>query len=124
MPSLQTKGQLESKIAEAVTQFEREHLGRGPQEVRAWIIQDLIIVRLKRVLTPAEEKLARDPEGRGLVKEVRRRLIEGSRDMLDEIVLNLTGVQVVSLHSDISVRTGERIIVFTMNSDLESTVKR
>jgi uncharacterized protein YbcI len=81
-------------------------------------------VRLKRVLTPAEEKLARDPEGSGLVKEVRRRLIEGSRDMLDEIIPNLTGVQVISLHSDISVRTGERIIVFTVAQDLESTVKR
>ena len=87
MPSLQTRGQLESKIAGAITQFEREHLGRGPQEVRAWIIQDLIIVRLKRVLTPAEEKLARDPEGRGLVKEMRRQLIEGSRGMLDEMIL-------------------------------------
>ena len=123
VPSLQTKGQLESEIAKAVTQFEREHLGRGPREVRAWIIQDLIIVRLKRVLTPAEEKLARDPEGRGLVKEMRRQLIEGSRDMLDEMILNLTGVQVVSLHSDISVRTGERIIVFTMANDLESMVR-
>ena len=124
VPAAQTKGQLESKIAEATTQFEREHLGRGPREVRAWIVQDLIIVRLKRVLTPAEEKLARDPEGRGLVKEMRRQLIEGSREMLDDMILNLTGVPVVSLHSDISVRTGERIIVFTMAEDLEARVRR
>jgi uncharacterized protein YbcI len=124
MPSSQTKGQLESKIATAITQFEREHLGRGPQEVRAWIVEDLIIVRLKRVLTPAEEKLARDAEGRGLVKEMRRQLIEGSRAMLDEVILDLTGVQVVSLHSDISVRTGERIIVFALAEDLETRVRR
>ena len=119
MPSSQTKGQLEAKIARAITQFEHEHLGRGPQEVRAWIVQDLIIVRLKRVLTPAEEKLARDPEGRGLVKEMRRQLIEGSRAMLDKMILDITGVPVVSLHSDISVRTGERIIVFTLAEDLD-----
>jgi uncharacterized protein YbcI len=124
MPATQTKGQLEAKIASAITQFEHEHLGRGPQEVRAWIIQDLILVRLKRVLTPAEEKLARDPEGRRLVKELRVQLIEGSRSMLDGIVLDLTGVPVVSLHSDISVRTGERIIVFTLAQDLESQVRR
>jgi uncharacterized protein YbcI len=122
VPASQTKGQLEAEIAKAITQFEREHLGRGPQEVRAWIIQDLIMVRLKRVLTPAEEKLARDPEGRRLVKDLRRQLIEGSRAMLDEMVFDLTGVPVVSLHSDISVRTGERIIVFTMAQDLESTI--
>ena len=118
MRATQTRGQLEAKIAAAITQFEHEHLGRGPQEVRAWIIQDLIIVRLKRVLTPAEEKLARDPEGRRLVKEVRRQLLEGSRAMLDQMIFDLTGVQVLSLHSDISVKTGERIIVFTMVDDL------
>jgi len=115
-----TRGQIEAQIAASITQFEREHLGRGPAEVRAWIIQDLILVRLKRVLTPAEEKLARDPEGYRLVKEVRRQLIEGSRSILDEMIQRLTGAQVVSLHSDISVRTGERIIVFTLDEDLES----
>jgi uncharacterized protein YbcI len=119
-----TQGQLEAKIAAAVTQFERDHLGRGPQEVRAWIIQDLVLVRLKRVLTPAEEKLARDPEGRRLVKELRRQLVEGSRNMLDEMIYDLTGVQVVSLHSDISVRTGERVIVFTLATDLEASLRR
>ena len=124
MRTTQTKGQLEAKIAAAITQFEREHLGRGPQEVRAWIIHDLVMVRLKRVLTPAEEKLARDPEGRRLVKEVRRQLLEGSRAMLDQMIFDLTGVQVLSLHSDISVRTGERIIVFTMVDDLESRLGR
>lgn len=124
MPLSQTKGQLEAQISAAITQFEREHLGRGPHEVRAWIIQDLIMVRLKRVLTPAEEKLARDPEGRRLVKEMRRQLIEGSRSLLDRMVLDLVGIKVVSLHSDISVRTGERILVFTLADDLEARLRR
>ena len=116
----QTKGQLEAKIAEAITKFEREHMGYGPQEVRAWIIQDMILVRLKRVLTPAEQKLARDPEGHHLVKEVRRRLIEGSSPMLHEMIQDLTGVELVSLHSDISIKTGERVFVFSLAQDLES----
>jgi len=124
MAASQTKGQLEASIAAAITQFERDHLGRGPREVRAWIIQDLILVRLRRVLTPAEEKLARDPEGRRLVKEMRRQLVEGSRSILDDMIEELTGVPVVSLHSDISVLTGERIIVFTMAQDLEGSLRR
>ena len=124
MSSLQTKGQVEAKIATAITQFEREHLGRGPQEARAWIIQDLILVRLKGVLAPAEEKLAQDPEGHRLVKEVRRQLIEGSRSLLDEMIQDLTGVWIVSLHSDISVKTGERVIVFVLSEDLEAKLRR
>jgi uncharacterized protein YbcI len=39
-------------------------------------------------------------------------------------VLQLVGVEVVSLHSDISVRTGERILVFTLAGDLESILRR
>ena len=124
MSSPETKGQMEARIATAYTQFEREHIGRGPREVRTWIIQDLVLVRLKGVLTPAEEKLARDEEGHRLVREVRRQLLEGSRAMLDEMVLLLTGVRVISLHSDISTKTGERIIVFTLSEDLEAKLKR
>ena len=120
MSLAKTKGQLEAEIATAITQFDREHLGRGPHVVRAWIIQDMILLRLQGVLTPAEETLARDPEGHHLLKQVRMQLIEGSRPLLDEMIQGLTGVQVVSLHSDMSIKRGERIIVFTLAEDLEA----
>ena len=118
-----TQGQLEAEIATAITQFDREHLGRGPHLVRAWIIQDMILLRLQGVLTPAEEKLARDPEGHRLIKEVRKQLIEGSRQMLDVMIRSITGVQVLSLHSDMSIKRGERIIVFTLVENLEARFK-
>lgn len=124
MSLAQTKGQMEAQIATAITQFDREHLGRGPHEVRAWIIQDMILLRLRGVLTPAEEKLARDPEGHRLIKEVRKQLVEGSRDMLDDMIERLTGLRAVSLHSDMSIKRGERIIVFTLSEDLESKFTR
>ncbi len=120
----QTKGQMEAQIATAITQFDREHLGRGPHEVRAWIVQDMILLRLRGVLTPAEEKLARDPEGHRLIKEVRKQLVEGSRDILDDMIEQLTSVQVISLHSDMSIKRGERIIVFVLAEDLESRFTR
>ena len=52
MARLPTRGQVEAKIAAAITQFEREHLGRGPQEVQAWIIRDLILIRHERQNLP------------------------------------------------------------------------
>jgi uncharacterized protein YbcI len=124
MASTRTLGQVEAAVATSITTFEREHLGRGPQEVRAWIVQDMILVRLKGVLTPAEEKLAQDPEGYRLVKEVRTRLVEGSRSLLDKMVLDHTGVRLVSLHSDISIKTGERVFVFTVAENLELKFRR
>ena len=73
----ETKGSMEAQISSAITQFERQHLGRGPQEVRTWIIQDLILVRLKGVLTPAEWKLSGDDGGhhREFVAEKRRPIV-------------------------------------------------
>lgn len=53
-----TKGQIESEICEAVIKFEKEYMGRGPLETKAYIIDDMVLVRLKNVLTPAEMKLA------------------------------------------------------------------
>jgi len=119
-----TKGQLEADISAAVTQFEREHLGRGPKESRTFIIQDMILIRLKGVLTPAEEQLAAEKDGAQLIKQVRMRLIESSRSLLEKIVKEKTGAEIKSLHTDISSRTGERVFVFCLNKDLEEELKK
>lgn len=121
---MKTKGQLEAEISAAITQFEREHLGRGPKEARTFIIQDMILIRLKGVLTPAEEKLATETDGAQLIKQVRMRLIESSRSLLEGIIQEKTGAEVMSLHTDISSRTGERVFVFCLNKNLEDELKK
>ena len=119
-----SKGQLEQDISNAITRFEKEHLGRGPRESRTFIIQDMVLVRLKGILTPAEENLARQEDGTRLIKDVRMRLIESSRVLLEEIIVEKTGIGVISLHTDISSRTGERIFVFTLEENLEELLLR
>jgi len=112
-----TKGQIEAEISEAIIKFEKEYMGRGPDETKTYIIDNMILIRLNRVLTPAEQQLAResgDTKGRSLIKEVRRELIEKARPLLDPMIEEITGTKVKSLHTDISTITGERIIVFTL----------
>lgn len=115
-----SRGEIEAELANAIIQFEKDHLGRGPVDTRVYIIDDLIIVRLRGILTPAEFKLAEKPEGHDLIKQVRRQLLEGSRPILETIVHEKTGYQVVSLHTDISVKNSERMIIFTLNGKLET----
>ncbi len=119
-----SKGQLEAELSAAITQFEREYLGRGPKEARTFIIQDMLLMRLKGVLTPAEEKLATEKDGAQLIKQVRTRLIESARPLLEQLVLEKTGAEVISLHTDISSRTGERVFVFGLNKNLEEDFKK
>ena len=113
-----TKGQLEARISEALIKFEREYMGRGPEEAKSYLVEDMVVVRLRGVLTPAERQLARsdsNEQGRNLIKQVRMELIERGRPLLESIVTEITGQKVRSLHTDISTVTGERIIVFSLS---------
>jgi uncharacterized protein YbcI len=114
-----TKAQIEAVVTDALTQFERTYLGRGPREARTFIVEDLVIVRLKGVLSPAEQQLSTEPGGTELIKQVRSRLIEGSRHELARLVALHTGVPVATMHTDISTRTGERVFVFGLERALE-----
>jgi uncharacterized protein YbcI len=109
--------EIEREISQAIVRFEKEFMGRGPLEVKTYIIDDMVLVRLKNVLTAAEVKLAASEEqkrGRYLIKQMRQELIEQGRTLLDTVIHDILGIAVVSLHTDISARTGERIIVFTL----------
>ena len=116
---MQTKRtEMEAKLTEALVKFEREFMGRGPTEARAYIIDDMVLIRLKGVLTRAEHHLAGgDPSGRGreLIKQSRTEMIEKVRPVLCELVQKTIGLRVVSMHTDLSVKTGERIILFTLD---------
>ena len=114
-----TRGIAEANFTKAIIQFEKEHLGRGPLDARTIFLNDMILVRLKGLMTPAEQMLAASSEGRDLVKEMRRQLFESSRSMLEEITQSVLGVQVISLHTDMSTKSGERVIVLVVNEDLE-----
>jgi uncharacterized protein YbcI len=118
-PMKKTKGQLEAEIGNALIQFEKDYMGRGPQETKTFIIEDMILIRLKGVLTPAEQQLAKNPEGMNLIKMVRSNLLEQGRDLLTNVIEKITGFKVITLHTDISTKTGERMIVFTLNKNLE-----
>jgi uncharacterized protein YbcI len=114
----ETRGEVEARITEALVKFEREYMGRGPTEARTYLIDDLVLVRLQGVITRAEQHLATaDNTGRGrdLVKQSRIELLEKARPQLFELISTITGVPVKSLHTDISVKTGERIILFTLD---------
>jgi uncharacterized protein YbcI len=97
--------------------FEQEYMGRGPKDVRAHLIDDIVVVRLKGVLTAAEQHLVKTlpaEKGRDLLKQVRSHLIETARPSMEAMIQDITGVKVVSLHHDISTVTGEEVVLFSL----------
>ena len=114
---MKTQGEIEAEIAQGMRRFEQEFMGRGPKEIHAHLITDLVVVRMKGVLTAAEKHLVATlptDKGRDLVKQVRTHLIESSRSVIETMIREATGVGVVSLHHDISTVTGEELLALTL----------
>jgi len=114
---MKTQGEIEAAICEGISLFEQNYMGRGPKEIHAHLLNNLLVVRLRGVLTVAEQQLAKTlpaEKGRDLLKQVRTHLIETSRSVMEAMVQKVTGIKVVSQHHDISTITGEEIVIFTL----------
>lgn len=114
---MKTQGEIEAAICEGITRFEQEYMGRGPKDINTYLINDLLVVRLQGVLTAAEQQLVKSlpaEKGRDLLKQVRTQLIETARPVMEALILEVTGVKVVTLHHDISTASGEEILVFVL----------
>jgi uncharacterized protein YbcI len=115
--TLKTLGEIEAAVCEEVSRFEQNYMGRGPKDIRAHLLGDLLVVRLQGVLTAAEQHLVKSlsaEKGRDLLKQVRAHLIETARPVMEAMIQGITGVKVLTLHHDISTVTGEEVVVFTL----------
>jgi uncharacterized protein YbcI len=114
---MKTQGEIEAAICEGIGRFEQEHMGRGPKDIRAHLLDDIVLVRLQGVLTAAEQHLVKSlpaEKGRDLLKQVRKHLLETARPLMEKLVREVTCVQVVSMHHDVSTVTGEEVVLFTL----------
>jgi uncharacterized protein YbcI len=117
--AVKTQGEIEAGIGDGITRFEQEYMGRGPKSIHTHLIGDLLVVRLQGVLTGAEQQLVKSlptEKGRNLVKQVRNQLIETARPVIEAMVEEITVVNVLSMHHDISTVTGEKVVLFTLAS--------
>lgn len=126
---MKTRGELEAAICEGISRFEQDYMGRGPKDIQTHLLGDVLVVRLRGVLTAAERHLVTSlsaEKGRDLLKQVRTHLIETARPVMERTVEEVTGVKVLSLHHDISTVTGEEVVLFTLaeRPDFRETKRR
>ncbi len=115
------KSRLESDIVNQIVKFQRDLVGKGPSDARAYIIEDMIILRLKGVLTTEEKHLSRTERGRQIVKQMRHTLRETFAAEEEAIIGQITDCEVISSHSDVSTKTGERVEIFILDKKLVFT---
>ena len=118
-PTRRRQSKAEAAISDEMMAFQHEFVGRGPEGIRTLMIEDLVIVRSFGVFTSAEKQLANTYEGRRLIKTMRQQVLEAGRPNLEAIVEKHTGAEVVSIHSDISTKSGEWMDVFVLDRSAE-----
>ena len=112
------QSKVEAAISDEMMAFQHEFVGRGPNRIRTLIVEDLVIVRSFGVLTPAERQLAKTFEGSRLIKAMRQQVLEAGRSVLESVVQKHTGAETVSVHSDISTKSGEWLDVFVLDRNV------
>jgi len=131
---MRSQGEIEAAVCDGVSRFQQEFVGRGPRDIRAYLLGGLLVVQLQGGLTPAERQLIAPRggggngngdgngngfdhdggNGRALLKQVRAHMVATGRPRLEEVVEAATGVKLVSVHHDISTVTGEEVLVFSL----------
>jgi len=79
----------------------------------------LILIRLQGFLSASEKKLAGSKDGIELIKKIRTALFENAREELEEAVKSVIDVNVISTYSDVSTKTGEKIITIIVDHNIE-----
>lgn len=119
-----TKGELEAAIGAAVMKFEREYFGRGPRELQTFVVQDMVIIRQKGILTPAEEQVKENRDSVDLIRRLRETLLKNNQDILRATLQKMIGVEVVSLYTDLSVKDSEKFMIVTFEKNLEAAFRK
>jgi uncharacterized protein YbcI len=108
----------EAAISDGMMAFQHDFVGRGPDRIKTYTVEDLVIVRSFGVFTPAEKRLSESFEGRKLIKAMRQQVLEAGRSRLEEMVEKHAKAKVVSVHSDISTKSGEWVDMFVLDRPL------
>jgi uncharacterized protein YbcI len=101
------------QVARAASASQLQRTGRVPKAVTVVLSEDTLVVTLHGALTPAEEALARSPEGAAQVQEFHRQLFANSSGLLRQEIKRITGVEVREAAAEVETVTGTVVHAFT-----------
>lgn len=82
------------QVAFAASAFQQQRTGHPPKSVTAVLNGETLVITLHGALSPAEQALAKSPEGAVQVQEFHRQLFASTADTLREEIKRITGVAV------------------------------
>lgn len=120
MNEQKTIGQIQDLISKKITKYYLQNMGMGPKQTRVYIVEDMIITRLKINLLPFEKKLLEHTNGITTLKNIRKTIHETIIKGFCDIITSITKHKVISSHSDISTKSGEIVHIYVLDINYEN----
>jgi uncharacterized protein YbcI len=116
--------QVSDTIARALTRWMKGQVGRGPEDVKVYLVDDMILVRLAKCLTPGEAQVATSGDGRHAVGEFRKTLIRMWQPRLERLVYETLGAQAIRLYVDLDTTADELILIMVLDGKISDAVRK
>jgi len=110
---LQSTPTMAQQIAEAATALQQQRTGHTPKSVSVVLSGDTLVVTLHGALSPAEQAMAKSPDGAAKVQEFHRQLFHSASDALRQEIKRITGMEVREATAQVEPTTGAVVQVFT-----------
>lgn len=113
--------QLEQQFANLVRAYRKQHIGKGPEQVKVTFKDCWAIVHMKGSLSPVEKFIAETEEGHMMIWQARTQMIKDLYKKVRPIDLeDLVGATFVTLFADINVEEDEAISIFVFDKPIDT----
>ena len=114
--STRSKSTVAQQIAQAAIAFQEKRTGHAPTSVTVVLGADTLVITLHGAFSPAEQALAKTPEGAAQMQQFHRELFANSCEPLRQEIKRITGVDVREATAEVETTTGTVVQVFTTDT--------
>jgi uncharacterized protein YbcI len=111
--STMSKSTVAQQIAQAAIAFQEKRTGHVPTSATVVLGADTLVITLHGAFSPAEQALAKSPEGAAQVQKFHRQLFANSCEPLRQEIKRITGVDVREATAEVEPTTSTIVQVFT-----------
>lgn len=114
MPDSETS--LKQAIVKIVTQFEQDQMHITPDLISVTLEPELLVVTLRGVTSQAETQLAKQEDGRLLLRDLFRRLFDSVKHDLERSIEHLLKQEVRQSRLDVDPEFGTGVLLFDLGA--------
>ena len=110
---------IDEQLAQAVRRFHQQQTGHMPKDVTISLNEDTLVVTLHEAFSPAEQAMAKNPEGAAKLRELHQQLFRSSVGLLQRDIETIIGRKIREAAAEVDPGTGSVVHKFTTGTTVQ-----